>query len=417
VSTSRILLAAACAALVAAACEPASITEARNQLARGDVRFVEYVIPVSRDTLTVLEIFEDFVDADPITLADNLLAVATDAQLFTVGTGAEVGAISGILDPAVLNFVTEQWREVTTTSLNLGEFDSAARDATINSALAALDVSNSADAPLTLTDFVLGVVQLDGSGLPLRDIGGNLLYEEDAGTPILVLVADPGGTTWDIGRTTTRVDTLAASALVDRLVDLALEGTRVALVGAGTVSVGDNTVGTVLGTDQLLITITPIIGLDFTIPQTGVSFDSTTVQDGLDLELKEIEDIEDLVDSAGVTLEVENGTPFGVEASIAIVEGSFAGDVFAAPGAVLVDPVAVGPGTVDANGRVTQSVVERDSVTLAGDEIRPFMGLQFTAGIRVRLLPTASGRGAFSSTDRVVVQSAARVLVRSGGGQ
>jgi hypothetical protein len=397
------------------ACEPASITDARNQLGRGDERVVEFVLPVSLDTLTVLEILEDFVDVIPITLADGVLAVPTDDQLFTVGTGAAIGPISGILDPAVLNFVTEQWREVNTTSLNLGQFDTAARDATINRGLTALEVSNSADAPLTLTDFTLGVVQVDASGQPLRDAFGDLLYEEDTGVPILVPVADPGGPTWSIGRSSIRVDTLDAPLLVDRLVDLLLDGVRAALVGAGTVSVGDGTVGTVTAGDQLLVTITPIIGLDFTIPQTGVGFDSTTVQDGLDLEPEDANDIVSLVDSAVVVLTVDNQTPFAVNATVAVVEGSVVGDVFAAPGAVLLDPVSVAGATVDAGGRVTSATMDVASVTLVGDDVRPFLAAQFTAGVQVQLLPAAGGRGALRASDRVMVESQAHVFVRSGG--
>jgi hypothetical protein len=416
VPTPRVLLSlAAGLTLAVTACEPASITEARDQLARGGVRFAEYVVPVTIDTITVFEILDDFLDTDPITLADDVLAFAADAQLFTVGTGLAVGAQSGILDPALLNFVTEQWREVGATSLNLGEFESAAQDATINRGLVALSADNDADAPLALTDFTIGVVRLDAAGQPLRDGGGNLLYEEDAGTPILVPVADPGGPIWSVGRGAVRVDTLTAPRLVDRLVDLLLDGVRAALAGEGTVEVGDGTVGTVLATDQLRVTVTPIIGLDFTIPQSGVSFDSTTVQGGLDWSDEWINDAGDLVDTAIVTVDVENGTPFGLEVTTAVVEGDFIGDVFAVPGAVLIEPLTIGPAAVDANGLVTAAVTEADSATLLGDDIRPFLNTEFTAAVQVRLFPAAGGRGALRAQDRVVVRSSVRLLVQSGG--
>ena len=402
-------------ALAIMACEPASITEARDQLARGDVRFAEYIVPVTIDTITVFEILDDFLDTDPVTLSDDVLAFGADAQLFTVGTGLAVGAQSGDLDSAVLNFPTQQWREVTRVSLNLGEFDSAARDATINRALTALSVDNDADAPITLTNFTLGVVRLDAAGQPLDDGSGNLLYEEDAGTPILVPVVDAGRSTWTVGRSTVRVDTLDAPRLVDRLADLLLDDIRAALVGEGTVAVGDGGPGTVAATDQLRISVTPIIGLDFTIPQSGVSFDSTTVQGGLDWSDEWINDAGDLVDTAIVSVDIENGTPFGIEVTTAVVEGDFVGDVFAVPGAVLIEPLMVGPAVVDANGLVTAAVTEADSATLLGDEIRPFLNTEFTAAVDVRLFPTAGGRGALRAQDRVVVRSSVRLLVRSGG--
>ena len=212
----RLLLVATGVALAVTACEPASITEARDQLARGEERLAAYVLPVAADTITVFEILDDFLDTDPVTLADDVLAFAADEQLYTVGTGLAIGGQSGVLDPTVLNFVTRQWREVTKGSLNLGEFDSAARDATINRALTALFVDNDADAPLALDNFNLGVVRLDATGQPLEDGGGNLLYETDGGVAILVPVADPGGSTWTVGRTSARVDTLTAPRLIEQ---------------------------------------------------------------------------------------------------------------------------------------------------------------------------------------------------------
>jgi len=399
------------------ACEPASITEARDQLARGDVRFAEYVVPVTIDTITVFEILEDFLDTDPVTLADDVLAFPADAVLLTVATADSLaGGVSGELGPDTLNFSAREGREVTKGSLNLGEFDSAAQDAAINRALVALSVDNDADAPVTLRNFTLGVVRVDAAGQALEDGSGNLLYEEDAGTPILVLVADPSGdSTWSVGRSTAKVDTLNAPRLIDRLVDLLLDDVRAALVGEGTVAVGDGDSGTVAATDQLRISVTPIIGLDFTIPQSGVSFDSTTVQGGLGWADKWINDAGNLVDTAIVSVDIENGTPFGIEVTTAVIEGDFVGDVFAVPGAVLIEPLMVGPAVVDANGLVTAAVTEADSATLLGDEIRPFLNTEFTAAVDVRLFPTAGGRGALRAQDRVVVRSSVRLLVQSGG--
>ncbi len=399
-------------------CEPASVTEARDQLGQGPARSIEFSIPVLRDTINVADVLSDLLAVTTLTIADNLLAVAVNPQTFTVTTGLTIGAISGVLDPAVLNFPVEQWQEIPSSDLNLGEFESAARDATINAALAALDVSNSADAPLTLSNFVLGVVQIDATGQPLR-VGGNLMFEQDAGgNPIVVDLEDsPGSSAFAIGRSTTRIDTVQAAALIDRLVDLILDGNRVALAGVGTAAVGDGTVGTVLATDELLLNIVPIIGFDFTLAPTGVSFDTSIVSDGLDLDPQDADDVASRLDSARVELVVSNATPFGLEVAVAVVQDSITTDVFAAPGHVELDTLTVAAATVDANGRVTQATTDTTSTDLTGVEAREFFSLKFTAGVRVRLLPPPGGRGAFRIGDQLVIRASASVFIRTGGAQ
>ena len=405
--------------LAAWGCEPASVTEARDQLGQGPARSVELSIPVLRDSISVADVLIDLLAVTTVTIADSLLAVAVNPQTFTVTTGLTVGAISGVLDPTLLNFPVEQWQEIPSSDLNLGEFESAVRDATINAALAALDVSNSADAPLTLSNFVLGVVQIDATGQPLRDMGGNLMFEQDAGgNPIVVDLEDsPGSSAFAIGRSTTRIDTVQAAALIDRLVDLILDGNRVALAGVGTAAVGDGTVGTVLAADELLLNIVPIIGFDFTLAPTGVSFDTSRVSNGLDLDPQDAADVASRLDSARVELVVSNATPFGLEVAVAVVQDSITTDVFAAPGHVELDTLTVAAATVDANGRVTQATADTTSTDLTGVEAREFFSLKFTAGVRVRLLPPPGGRGAFRIGDQLVIRASASVFIRTGGAQ
>ncbi len=409
-------------ALAAWGCEPASVTDARDQLGQGPARSVELSIPVLRDSISVGDVLIDLLAVTTITIADSLLAVAVNPQTFTVTTGLTVGAISGVLDPAVLNllnFPVEQWQEIPSSDLNLGEFESAVRDATINAALAALDVSNSADAPLTLSNFVLGVVQIDATGQPLRDMGGNLMFEQDpGGNPIVVDLEDsPGSSAFAIGRSTTKIDTVQAAALIDKLVDLILDGNRVALAGVGTAAVGDGTVGTVLATDELLLNIVPIIGFDFSVAPTGVSFDTSTVSDGLDLDAQDADDVASRLDSARVELVVSNATPFGLEVAVAVVQDSITTDVFAAPGHVELDTLTVAAATVDANGRVAQATADTTSTGLTGVEARELFSLKFTAGVRVRLLPPPGGRGAFRIGDQLVIRASASVFIRTGGAQ
>ncbi len=211
-------------------CEPASVTAARDQLSRGADRTVELTLPIAVDTFSVDSLFGNWLTVPTTTILDGILAVVASPQDIVVAAGASVcaivacpgGTFTGALDPAVLNFPIEEFQEFSAAGLNLGDFEEAARDAAINAALMALTVSKA--------DFQLGVVQLDAAGQPRR-VGGLLDYETDGGgAPILVDVPAPGDTLFiaaaDSGPV---VDTVAASALVDRLVDLLLDSTRAAI--------------------------------------------------------------------------------------------------------------------------------------------------------------------------------------------
>jgi hypothetical protein len=174
----------------------------------------------------------------------------------------------------------------------------------------------------------------------------------------------------------------------------------------------------VSSTDQLTVSIELLIGLDFTIAPAGVSFDRNTTREGLDLDLETVDDITSRVDSAVVGLLVVNATPFGVEAAIEVV-GDSVDDVFAVPpvSRVPLDTMAVAPATVDGNGRVLTASLDTARAHLTGDDVRPFLGEFFTAGVRIRLTPPNGGRGAVRATDRIIVAVRSTFYVRTGGGQ
>jgi hypothetical protein len=71
----RVLASVALAPLVMSACEPGTLTEARDQLARGPADTVHYVLPITRDTFDVgdLELSQD-------TVIGDLVAVALDRE-------------------------------------------------------------------------------------------------------------------------------------------------------------------------------------------------------------------------------------------------------------------------------------------------------------------------------------------------
>jgi hypothetical protein len=384
---------------------------------------VEITLPVAQDTFEVGSLLTDWLGVSTTTLSDGLLAVVALPQTITVAVGDSVGPITGPLDPLVLNFPVEEFQEFSAAGLNLGEFEEAAQDAVINAALVALTVSNTADAPLALDDFTLGVVQIDpGTGLPRRS-GGQPDYETDGGgAPILVPVTDVGDTLYSIARASggvpsVRMDTLMAAALVDRLVDLVLDGTRASIVGAGTVLVGDGSVGTVNTSDSVTVDMELLIGLDFTLPVGGVVVDSSTAREGLDLDSATVDDIIARLDSADALLDVTNATPFGLEAAIEVVGDSVA-DVFALPAAsrLPLDTMVVSAADVDGAGRVTQAARDTAAISLTGDEIGVFLGEYFTAGVRLRLFPPVGGRAAVRAADRVIVRVMATLYVRTGGG-
>ncbi len=80
-----------CVAALATACEPGSLTEARDQIGRGGARVIEYVIPVLVDSVQA----QDFVDtlettSDLDTTSTGLLAIRSDPESLSVEVGDEL---------------------------------------------------------------------------------------------------------------------------------------------------------------------------------------------------------------------------------------------------------------------------------------------------------------------------------------
>lgn len=407
-------------------CEPASVTEARDQLGRGGPRDLVFTIPIRQDTITVAGVLTDFLDVEFLTILDSLVAVRVLPVSEGIAVADSVGTFTGVLDPATnpaLTFDVVAWQEVPETNLDLGRFEDAVRNLSIETALVVLMVENTADAPITLSDFTVGVVRVDAAtGDIRRDAGGDPLYEvDDMGQPILVRLPSSGGSDWTIPRTGTAVDTLSAGPLVDRLADLLLDGVRTAVVEAGTIVVGDGSPGTIEGGDSLGLTVESLLGFDFTFGRADVQFDSSTVRPGLNLDTASTlggpDAVARLVDSAHVSLTISNGTPFVVEADIAAVEGDFAGDVFSRPDRVNLGSVLTTQATVDALGRAQAPGLSTSTLDLTGEEARVFFGAEFTSGVVVQLRAPSGGRGALRPGDRIVVDAAGRVRLHTGGGQ
>jgi hypothetical protein len=274
---------------------------------------------------------------------------------------------------------------------------------------------------VTLSSFTLGAVQVNGSGQLVRDLGGNLVYEKDgSNNPILVTVADPGQSSLALGRSATKAVTLSAPALVDRVAHLLINNTRVALVAAGTATAGDGASSRIVRTDFLKVRFSLTVGLDITVPVSGVLFTRTEVSDGLKLDTVDASDLSTRVEQATATAKVANGTPFGVVVQIVLAEDSIAPnvDIFTLPGRVTLDSVVMKAPAVDVNGLVSAPTSDSVTVSISGANSKVLFGRKFSVGARIRLLPGTggNGRGALRTTDRLVVNARAEVDVKSGGG-
>jgi len=344
-------------------------------------------------------------------------SVTTDAVVVDGSGDLDVAQASGALDPAATPELTvdvDEYSTIDPATLDFGDLTDVVREATLNTVQLELVVDNGADAPITLSNFQIGAVLLDpGTGQPQRDAGtGEYVYQEEGGAPILV------DTTFTVARSSTTTITLANQATVDlinRIVNLILDDTTVAVVGVGSAVVGDGTQATITQTDDISVVVTPRFGIDLTIAASGVTFDNTTVQDGLKIDSAQRDNLAERLDTASVILNVENGTPFAVQAVVAVVADSVEGDIASMPGSVVLDTISIGAPAVDADGFVVAPATSTVTVSLTGDQARVFFDSLFTAGVTVILKPPTGGRGAIRGTDEVRVDASAQVKVRTGG--
>lgn len=347
----------------------------------------------------------------------------TNNAVLVGGTGnLVIQSLAGKLDPTKtpeLTVAVQNSTEMPSSSVDFGDFGDAVKDSAthLNDATASLTVRNTAATPLALINFTLGAVQLDAAGNLKTKAGGALDYEVDAaGQPILVSIVDPGKTTLAIARSATTSVALPSAPLIDRVVHLVLNKTRVAIVAAGNAQAGDAAQSRIISTDNVAVTFALTVGLDFNLPLAGVAFTRNQAQDGASMESKDADEIAGRIINGGVTASVTNGTPFGLTVNVAFVDGTKDStvDIFTTAGHVTLDSVALAASTVDAQGRVTQAAVTNASITMSGAQARPLLGKNFTVGVRIRLKPAAGGRGAIRPTDQVKIFVRALLDVRGG---
>lgn len=352
-------------------------------------------------------------------------ALTTNAEVVD-GTGSLViQALYGRLDPTLtpeLNVAVEEYEEIQKSQLDFGDLEDAVRDATINDATGALTIRNTAQTPLALSNATLGVVQLDAFGMLRRDALGHPLYERDSvDRPILVTLAPAGDTLLNVPRAGSATLSLQMAPLVNRLVHLLLNNTRAAVVAAGTAIAGDGSRSLITRNDSTAVKLQLTVGMDISLPDTGIVFTRTEYADGADLSTEDSASLVNRLASAAAITDVVNGTPFAMTVDVAIVGDSVPAttDVFALPGRVNLGPITVAGSPVDGAGRVTTPATSSQTVSLTGSDTRPLLGRRFTTGIRIRLRPPPGGvgRGAIRTADQILVKSHATVVLNAGGGQ
>ena len=377
----------------------------------------------------------DSVNANGATLV--MFAEVTPSVSFGVcvpGLGSQVSTgmtfrpmtlVSVNLENLSESFLVEETEELNRLDLNFDELEDAIDQSTLNSATIALIVVNSADIPLVLDNVAIGAVRLDAGGQLMRDGGGNLIFETDAGgNPILITIADPGQTRLTVPRaqgTTpgTASVNVQAAPLVDRITHLLLADERLALVASGTAEASDGSSGRIVLGDSVSVQYSVTVGLDFTIPLTGIQFNvDNTVTNGVELDTAEIDDIVDRIVNIGGVARVENFTAFGIEVTAAFAPDSLdaAFDVFTQPGGFQLTPITVSAPAVDAVGIPQGSAIDSVVVSITAQETRVLLGDKITAGIRLRLLPGTggSGRGTMRPGDQIVVSAAVSISIERG---
>jgi hypothetical protein len=348
-------------------------------------------------------------------------AVVAEAVLVIGSGNIVVESLTGNLDPVVtpeLILSVEEFEELDAADVDFDDLEEAIQSSTLNSGTVELAVTNGADVPVVMSNFTVGVIELDALGQVPRDAGGNPIYAADcSGSPTLA-VTDPGQSTFSIARSATSTVTLNAAEVVDCLIHKLIDDDRVAMLAAGTATAGDGSQATITRQDEVRVIIAVVVGLDFTIPPQGVTFTRNQTADGLDLEDDDADQLTERLESAGVLAQIENTTPFFVEIEVAIVPDSVGDevDIFTRPDAVLLDPVSLSAAPTGPDGVPTGSVSDSVSISMSGQEVRAVLGRIYTAGIRIRLGPRPDGgrRGAIRPADGVAVDASIEIQVRRG---
>ena len=188
--------------LAAMGCEPASITEARNQLARGPARTVTFALPIADTALTAA----DFLSMqDTVTLPNGLMGLKFEADTIAVTVGEQLQFSNVNLDPFSVDFPAVVFAQPvgtmidTTTSYNALASEArlqAVDSVVIDTGTLQITTSNRLPAPQNYSIVLLGVT--DPSGTPLSQDGVLPAAPGDGTYVSQVLTFDLTGVTFDV---------------------------------------------------------------------------------------------------------------------------------------------------------------------------------------------------------------------------
>jgi hypothetical protein len=398
------------AGVASAGCEPATVTEAVNQLGRGGERISEYALPVVRDTFRV----ESLLDSSVVVVTpDSLLGIRLDSRNLVYGVGFFAPFVS-FGDSVPIVAFQEIVQDDASDQLDFGELEEAVPEVVFNDARLILSLDNTSDVDAILVDFNLGAAELDAGG----QLPAPLVYQP-LGSPILIPVAEPGTNSLRIAANTDTSFTIQGGSLVNELVHMVFDRRRTALVGEGVLTT-DATAGQIDASDVITVQTELVAVIDFTVPDTGLVFTVNTTRDGLGVDTDETSTLLARLDRADVLSDVLNSLPFGTELDIAIAPGDLGeDDVFAHPDAVVLARIVVDTSVVDASGKLSSAQLTTAALSLVGEEARALLSEQFTASIRVRLMgaATSARRGAVRAGTAVAIKSEARIRLRLGASQ
>jgi hypothetical protein len=401
---SRIFTIVAATAVVAGSalgCEPGSITEARSRLGENAEGILTLLLPLAKDTFAVAELLSEL---DTTSTPAGLIAVDVAGSNFTipVALGASFGPVrSGSVAPG---------------NVKLGDFEDPVRQSSLNDATLELsfDSITNGTAPLTFDNFVLRAVRVSD---------GSLLLDA-ALNPIELRLADPALTTLSIPQIPHSVS-IQGAPFIDGVLKTLLDEESIALEATGTTTQGPLPA---IPPAQLYFDYDLVIGLDITIPPTGVSFTRNQVVETAGFDEDDADDLSSRLVSVAAMTEVVNSTPFGASVQIALAPDSLGEDVdvFSLPQAVLLDAIALDAPSVNSSGIPTAPTASTVALTIAGDDSRVLLVCRrlcstradsvYTAAIRVQFVPGqgGGGRGAVRVGDAVSVDASVEIKIRRG---
>ncbi|MDP2496362.1 MAG: hypothetical protein Q8W44_00080, partial [Candidatus Palauibacterales bacterium] len=242
--------------MLTVACQPESITGARERIADGRSETVTYRVPLATESYSVL----DFLDGtSTVILDDGLVAVPVSPDTVR----APLEALRLTSDP-----VRIQAAEVTDPdALDLDELGSAVAAAEIRTAPIQMALRHNADAAVTLVDPTLALVQTDSRGEPKRDESGDLIVEEgSSGDSLTVTLGD----TVEVPPDDSAAVEPDGAALIDELVKRLQAGEHVGIALLATVDAAAGGRNRFDVGDELELAHRALVGLDLVLPDSGV---------------------------------------------------------------------------------------------------------------------------------------------------